>query len=113
MTAGNTKRMDKGSRRVKLTVSLSSDLLRRIEKRRGKGVSRSAMFEQMLEESDRAARREALREELRAYYSAPETEEEKAVSLALYRAGVAAMASSEFANDDFSAWEPKTRKKKK
>jgi metal-responsive CopG/Arc/MetJ family transcriptional regulator len=66
--------MEKGSRRVKLTVSLSSDLVKRIEKRRKKGVSRSEMFEQMLTEGDRAARQRELEEEVRAYYAAGDPE---------------------------------------
>lgn len=76
--------MNKGTRRVKLTLSLSSDLVRRIEKRRGKGVSRSRMVEQMLEESERAARKRALDEEITAYYAKGDPEGE-AISRAAAR----------------------------
>jgi metal-responsive CopG/Arc/MetJ family transcriptional regulator len=92
--------MDKGSRRVKLTVSLSSDLVKRIEKRRKKGVSRSEMFEQMLEESDRAARKRALDEEIEAYYSVPPTAEEQALSRELSRLTMDAWARNS-PDDDF------------
>lgn len=59
---------------MRLTLSLSSDLVRRIEKRRGKGVSRSRMVEEMLEESERAARKGALDAEISAYYGAGDPE---------------------------------------
>jgi hypothetical protein len=111
ITGGNTEGMNRGSRRVKLTVSLSSDLVRRIDGRRKKGTSRSAMFEQMLEESERAARKAALREELRAYYAVPETPEERAMSIAGARRSAEAMGSNpDFAADDFSGWKKPARK---
>jgi metal-responsive CopG/Arc/MetJ family transcriptional regulator len=84
--------MEKGSRRVKLTLSLSSDLVRRIEKHRRKGMSRSAVFEQMLEESEGAARKRELDAEIEAYYAVPSNAEEKALSRVLSRRAVDALA---------------------
>jgi metal-responsive CopG/Arc/MetJ family transcriptional regulator len=104
--------MDKGSRRVKLTVSLSSDLVKRIEKRRKKGVSRSQVFEQMLSEGERAVRQRELEEEVRAYYSVPPTEEEKELSRFLSRASELAWTRNEAAGDDFSGWGAPKRKRK-
>ncbi len=71
--------------RVRITVSLPADLVRRIDKSRKKGVSRSRQFEERLEEGARLAEQRALEEEVRAYYAVPPTAEEKAFTKALGR----------------------------
>lgn len=70
MTASHTSSMERGARKVKVTVSLSSDLLRRLDSRRKKGKqSRSAAIEAAIAAEDRAERKRQLEEEIRAYYA--------------------------------------------
>jgi len=96
--------MDPGARKVKVTVSLSSDLLRRLDARRKKGKqSRSAAIEAAIAAEDRAERKRQLDEEIDAYYAQPEPEEDVAFSIALSKASMQAVARSG-ADDDFSDW---------
>jgi metal-responsive CopG/Arc/MetJ family transcriptional regulator len=97
--------VDRGARKVKVTISVSSDLLRRLDARRKKGKqSRSAAIEAAIAAEDRAERKRQLDEEIRAYYAQPEPEEDAALSLALSNASIHALAQSEAGDDDFSDW---------
>jgi metal-responsive CopG/Arc/MetJ family transcriptional regulator len=104
--------MEKGERKVKVTISVSSDLLRRLDRRRKGRLSRSAAIEAAIDESDRAARRKELEEEIRAYYSVPPTAEETAMSKALGRLAAQAWAQSDAKDDDFNDWDVRARKRK-
>ena len=119
MTKGHTPFMDRGARKVKVTVSLSSDLLRRLDSRRKKEKqSRSAAIEAAIAAEDRAERKRQLDEEIIAYYAQPESAEDVAFSLALSKASIQALARSEAGDDDFSDWpgasvaKPRQRKRK-
>jgi metal-responsive CopG/Arc/MetJ family transcriptional regulator len=104
--------MARAARKVKVTLSISSSVLKTLDQRRGRKTSRSAAVEADIEDGNRAARQRALDEEIIAYYSVPPTEEEKELSKFLHRAAAQAMARSEAADDDFSGWEQPKRKRK-
>ncbi|HEY2029133.1 MAG TPA: ribbon-helix-helix protein, CopG family [Myxococcales bacterium] len=103
-----------------MTISVSSDLLRRLDARRKKGKqSRSAAIEAAIAADDRAERKRKLDEEIRAYYAEPESAEDVAMSKALTRMAIQALAQSEAGDDDFSdspgisaAAKPSKRKRK-
>jgi metal-responsive CopG/Arc/MetJ family transcriptional regulator len=72
-------------KRVRLTVSLSADLVRRIDRGRKRGTPRSRVVEELLEEAEQQRARLDLDREIRAYYAQPESAEEEALSRALSR----------------------------
>jgi metal-responsive CopG/Arc/MetJ family transcriptional regulator len=73
------------SKRVRLTVSLPADLVRRIDSGRRRGQARSRAVEEMLEEAERRRAQAELDEEIRAYYAVPPTPEEEEFTRALGR----------------------------
>ena len=116
MGARHTSPVGSGARKVKVTISVSSDLLRRLDARRKKGKqSRSAAIEAAIAAEERAERKRQLDEEIRAYYAEPESPEDVAMSQALTRMAIQALAQSDAADDDFSGWpgaKPPKRKRK-
>ena len=83
------------SRRVRITVSLSADLVRRLDQGRRKGIPRSRLLEEWIEDRDKLRRQRELEEEVRAYYAVPPTKEEKEMSKALHRLASKALVRSE------------------
>ena len=78
-----------------MTVSLSADLVRRLDKERRKGTPRSRILEAWIEERDKLRRQRDLEKEVRAYYAVPPTKEEEALSNALSKLGMEAIAAAE------------------
>lgn len=105
MAERHTSSVDSGARKVKVTISVSSDLLRRLDARRKKGKqSRSAAIEAAIAAEERSERKRKLDEEIRAYYAEPESAEDAALSLALTKMAARTWAQSDIADDDFSDW---------
>jgi len=87
---------------VRWTVSLKIDSARTVEtRRRREGLSRSAMVDRMITESERERFKRELQEETRAYYSRPRTADEEALSLALHEIAKRTLAASDIAEDEW------------
>ncbi len=70
--------------RTRVTVSLSSDLVRRLDRQsRAQGASRSGLAERWLRAGERQAARLSLEEELERHYSQPPEIEEAELAAAL------------------------------
>lgn len=92
--------MSKGTtRRVRVTLSLSADWVRRIDKSRKGKTPRSRAVEALLEEGELLRKQRDLDEEIRAYYAVPPTKEEEALSKALSR-----LAIKNFARNERKGW---------
>jgi metal-responsive CopG/Arc/MetJ family transcriptional regulator len=79
--------MKKGrTKRVRITVSLAADLVRRLDRRRKSGTPRSRVVEALLEESDKRQRERELDKEVDEYYRRRATEEDDAIAKASGRA---------------------------
>jgi metal-responsive CopG/Arc/MetJ family transcriptional regulator len=79
--------MKKGrTKRVRITVSLAADLVRRLDRRRKSGTPRSRVVEALLEESDKRQRERELDSEVDEYYRRWATEEDDAIAKASGRA---------------------------
>ena len=73
-------------KRVRVTLSVSGETLRRIDAGRAKGTSRSAAIEALLRAWLREQDRKELEEEVRAYYARPQTADEISLSRGLAKA---------------------------
>src|SRR5438067_2237425 len=83
----HTVRMKKSrTKRVRVTVSLPADLVRRLDRRRRTGTPRSRIVEALLEESDKRQRQSELEAEVEEYYRKWATEEDDAIARASGRA---------------------------
>jgi len=83
----HTIRMKKSrTKRVRVTVSLPADLVRRLDRRRRTGTPRSRIVEALLEESDKRQRQSELEAEVEEYYRKWATEEDDAIARASGRA---------------------------
>jgi len=68
------------TKRVRVTVSLPADLVRRLDRKRGKGTPRSRIVEALLEESDNRRKASELEAEIDEYYRKWATEEDDAIA---------------------------------
>src|SRR5947209_20239232 len=96
----------KRERRVRVTVTLPADIVRRIDGVCKKvSISRSEILTQEIREAERARAQAALREEIREYYrtrTAKEKAEDEAMSRAASRLSIEAMkADPDMANDEW------------
>ena len=90
--------MTKGaqSRRRRVTVSLPSDLVRRLDRQsRAQGASRSGLAERWLRAGERQASLSSLERELENYYSQPVERDASELGAALGRAARATVAKDE------------------
>src|SRR5256885_13926677 len=74
------------TRRVRVTLSLPADLVRRLDRRRRAGTPRSRVVEALLEESDKRETQRDLDAEVEEYYRKWATEEDDAIAAAAGRA---------------------------
>jgi len=74
------------TKRVRVTVSLPADLVRRLDRKRATGTSRSRVVEALLEDSDKRQRQGDLDAEVEEYYRKWATEEDDAIAKASGRA---------------------------
>ena len=83
----HTRRVKKArTKRVRVTVSLPADLVRRLDRKRRAGTPRSRVVEALLEESDKRHRQSELEAEVHEYYRKWATEEDDAIARASGRA---------------------------
>jgi len=73
------------SKRVRITVSLPADLVRRVDQKRRRRQPRSRVVEELVELGERRQRELDLEREVRAYYAVPPTREEREFTRALGR----------------------------
>jgi hypothetical protein len=74
------------TKRVRVTVSLPADLVRRLDRKRGKGTPRSRIVERLLEESDKRREASELEAEVDEYYRKWATREDDAIAKGAGRA---------------------------
>jgi len=74
------------TKRVRVTVSLPADLVRRLDRKRRKGTPRSRIVEALLEEADKRREASELEAEIDEYYRKRATEEDDAIARAAGKA---------------------------
>jgi metal-responsive CopG/Arc/MetJ family transcriptional regulator len=74
------------TKRVRITVSLPADLVRRLDRKRRGGTPRSRVVEALLEESDKRQDQRDLDAQVEQYYRKSATEEDDAIAKASGRA---------------------------
>jgi hypothetical protein len=96
LRSGMKKRMTKRKARARVTLSLPSDLVRRMDGQgRAQGTSRSGVAERWLLAGERQASLHSLEQELERYYAQPAEPDGAALRAALGKAATATIAEGE------------------